>query len=254
MRRYVGAIGPVARRRPDEANEVGEAYHRWSNRKAEVASVRTTIRGKNLTVSDKDRAYIERKMQRLERMLDDRSEADVELRLEGNRKVDDSHIVDVTVSCPPYETVDETNSMSSAHYTTADKLVINLDQTLRTLFGRPLVTERSNPADPLQETDLPEKTREHTARLMRINHTGEVCAQALYQGQALTAHQESTRRSMARAAAEENDHLDWCESRVEELGGRLSLLNPFWYAGSFMLGAAAGIAGDRWSLGFVAET
>ncbi len=89
---------------------------------------------------------------------------------------------------------------------------------------------------------------------MRINHTGEVCAQALYQGQALTAHQESTRRSMARAAAEENDHLDWCESRVEELGGRLSLLNPFWYAGSFMLGAAAGIAGDRWSLGFVAET
>lgn len=144
--------------------------------------------------------------------------------------------------------------MSSAHYTTADKLVINLDQTLRTLFGRPLVTERSNPADPLQETDLPEKTREHTARLMRINHTGEVCAQALYQGQALTAHQESTRRSMARAAAEENDHLDWCESRVEELGGRLSLLNPFWYAGSFMLGAAAGIAGDRWSLGFVAET
>lgn len=144
--------------------------------------------------------------------------------------------------------------MSSAHYTAADKLVINLDQTLRTLFGRPLVTERSNPADPLQETDLSEKTREHTARLMRINHTGEVCAQALYQGQALTAHQESTRRSMARAAAEENDHLDWCESRVEELGGRLSLLNPFWYAGSFMLGAAAGIAGDRWSLGFVAET
>ncbi len=144
--------------------------------------------------------------------------------------------------------------MSSAHYTAADKLVINLDQTLRTLFGRPLVTERSNPATPLQETDLSEQTREHTARLMRINHTGEVCAQALYQGQALTAHHESTRRSMARAAAEENDHLDWCESRVEELGGRLSLLNPFWYAGSFMLGAAAGIAGDRWSLGFVAET
>ena len=144
--------------------------------------------------------------------------------------------------------------MSPDSYTTADKLVINLDQALRTLFGRPLVTERANPAAELEESDLPPQTRDHTARLMRINHTGEVCAQALYQGQALTARHESTRRSMARAAAEENDHLDWCESRVEELGGRLSLLNPIWYAGSFMLGAAAGIAGDRWSLGFVAET
>lgn len=144
--------------------------------------------------------------------------------------------------------------MRSSHYTAADKLVINLDQALRTLFGRPLITERENPASSLEDTELPEPTRDHTARLMRINHTGEVCAQALYQGQALTAHQESTRNSMARASAEENDHLDWCETRVEELGGRLSLLNPFWYAGSFVLGAAAGIAGDKWSLGFVAET
>jgi ubiquinone biosynthesis monooxygenase Coq7 len=155
------------------------------------------------------------------------------------------------MTVPPGE---EINTMGSTHYTAADKLVINLDQALRTLFGRPLVTERANPGAPLQEPDLSPQTRDHTARLMRINHTGEVCAQALYQGQALTAHEESTRRSMARAAAEENDHLDWCETRVEELGGRLSLLNPFWYAGSFMLGAAAGIAGDRWSLGFVAET
>ena len=144
--------------------------------------------------------------------------------------------------------------MNPSQYTTADRLVINLDQALRTLFGRPLVTERANPAARLPEAELPQQTRDHTARLMRINHTGEVCAQALYQGQALTARHESTRRSMARAAAEENDHLDWCESRVGELGGRLSLLNPLWYAGSFMLGAAAGIAGDRWSLGFVAET
>ncbi len=89
---------------------------------------------------------------------------------------------------------------------------------------------------------------------MRINHTGEVCAQALYQGQALTARKPEVRRSMERSAAEENDHLAWCEERVEELGGRLSLLNPFWYASSFALGAAAGLAGDKWSLGFVAET
>jgi len=89
---------------------------------------------------------------------------------------------------------------------------------------------------------------------MRINHTGEVCAQALYQGQALTARDPQTRAAMERSAAEENDHLDWCEQRVEELGGRLSLLNPVWYAGSFAIGAVAGAIGDKWSLGFVAET
>ena len=139
-------------------------------------------------------------------------------------------------------------------FTVADRLVINLDQALRTLFGRPLVTERSNPADECVESELPESRKDHVARLMRINHTGEVCAQALYQGQALTARKEEVRRSMERSAAEENDHLDWCEQRVEELGGRLSILNPLWYAGSFALGAAAGLAGDKWSLGFVAET
>lgn len=132
--------------------------------------------------------------------------------------------------------------------------MINLDQALRTLFGRPLVTERSNPAEECVESELPESRKDHVARLMRINHTGEVCAQALYQGQALTARREDVRRSMERSAAEENDHLDWCEQRVEELGGRLSILNPLWYAGSFALGAAAGLAGDKWSLGFVAET
>ncbi|WP_457668484.1 2-polyprenyl-3-methyl-6-methoxy-1,4-benzoquinone monooxygenase [Thiolapillus sp.] len=140
------------------------------------------------------------------------------------------------------------------NFTAADRLVINLDQALRTLFGRPLVTERSNPADECAESELPESRKDHIARLMRINHTGEVCAQALYQGQALTARKEEVRRSMERAAAEENDHLDWCEQRVEELGGRLSILNPLWYAGSFSLGAVAGLAGDKWSLGFVAET
>jgi len=144
--------------------------------------------------------------------------------------------------------------MSDRTLSSADRLVVNLDQALRTLFGRPKVTERSNPADAQTETELDEAQRDHIARLMRINHTGEVCAQALYQGQALTARDPVVRKSMERSAAEENDHLDWCEQRVDELGGRLSLLNPLWYAGSFAIGAAAGLAGDKWSLGFVAET
>ncbi len=138
--------------------------------------------------------------------------------------------------------------------TSADRLILNFDQALRTLFGRPLVTERPNPAEACAHSELPEEERDHVMRLMRINHTGEVCAQALYQGQALTARRPEVRHAMERSAREENDHLAWCEERVEELGGRLSLLNPFWYAGSFALGAAAGLAGDKWSLGFVAET
>ena len=144
--------------------------------------------------------------------------------------------------------------MQSREYSAADNLMMNLDQAMRTLFGRPKVTERTNPAQDLPETELSVAERDHIARLMRINHTGEVCAQALYQGQSLTARDPVVRKSMERSAAEENDHLDWCEHRVAELGGRLSLLNPLWYAGSFAIGAAAGIAGDRWSLGFVAET
>jgi ubiquinone biosynthesis monooxygenase Coq7 len=104
------------------------------------------------------------------------------------------------------------------------------------------------------EPDLTDEQRRHVARLMRINHTGEVCAQALYQGQALTAKLPDTRKRMERSAKEENDHLAWCESRLEDLGDRKSLLNPLWYAGSFAMGAAAGLAGDKWSLGFVVET
>jgi ubiquinone biosynthesis monooxygenase Coq7 len=139
-------------------------------------------------------------------------------------------------------------------YSPADQLLMQLDHALRTVFGRPHVTERTDPAADRPEAELSAAQRDHLARLMRINHTGEVCAQALYQGQALTARLPEVRDSMARAAAEENDHLDWCERRVRELGGRLSLLNPLWYAGSFLIGAVAGVAGDRWSLGFVAET
>ena len=144
--------------------------------------------------------------------------------------------------------------MTGRHYSTVDHVLINLDQAVRTLFGRPAVTERANPAGPLPDAELSDAERDHIGRLMRINHTGEVCAQALYQGQALTARLADVRASMERAAAEENDHLDWCETRIRELGGRTSYLNPFWYGSSFVLGAAAGLAGDKWSLGFVAET
>jgi len=143
---------------------------------------------------------------------------------------------------------------ATRHYTPTDQLLMGIDQTLRTLFGHPKVTERSNPARDLPEADQSEQQKDHTARLMRINHTGEVCAQALYQGQALTAKLPEVRDSMERAAAEENDHLAWCDQRLQELENRKSLLNPFWYLGSLAMGAAAGVAGDKWSLGFVAET
>jgi ubiquinone biosynthesis monooxygenase Coq7 len=139
-------------------------------------------------------------------------------------------------------------------YSPFDKLIMQFDQAVQTVFGRPQVTERPDPASGLEESELTEAERDHTARLMRINHTGEVCAQALYQGQAVTAKDPAVRQNMERSAQEENDHLDWCERRIHELGGRTSLLNPLWYAGSFAIGAAAGIAGDKWSLGFVAET
>lgn len=144
--------------------------------------------------------------------------------------------------------------MQSRHYSPFDTLIINLDQAVRTLAGKPLVTERDNPANGYAETDLSEAERTESARLMRVNHAGEVAAQALYQGQALTARLDSTRSSMERAAREENDHLDWCAQRINELDNHTSLLNSLWYLGSFGIGAAAGAIGDKWSLGFVAET
>jgi ubiquinone biosynthesis monooxygenase Coq7 len=144
--------------------------------------------------------------------------------------------------------------MQTRHYNTFDQLIMNLDQAVRTLAGKPLVTERDNPANTQQETELTDAERTESARLMRINHAGEVAAQALYQGQALTARLETTRSSMEQAAREENDHLDWCEQRVKELDSHTSLLNPLWYLGSFGIGAVAGAIGDKWSLGFIAET
>lgn len=131
---------------------------------------------------------------------------------------------------------------------------MQFDQALRTVGGRPATTGREHPAAGTPESDLSDSEKRHVAGLMRINHSGEVAAQALYQGQALTARLPEVREAMEHAAAEENDHLDWCERRLHELGDRTSLLKPFWYAGSFAIGAVAGAIGDKWSLGFVAET
>lgn len=144
--------------------------------------------------------------------------------------------------------------MKPRTYSSLDQLAMNIDQALRTVFGRPQVTERDNPAKDCANIELDEDERQHVAGLMRINHVGEVCAQALYQGQALTAKLDHVRASMQRAAQEENDHLAWCEQRLDELHSHKSILNPFWYGASFAMGAAAGLAGDKWSLGFVAET
>lgn len=144
--------------------------------------------------------------------------------------------------------------MNARSYNPLDRLIMNFDQALRTLAGKPLITGRPNPADDCEENPLSETEKSESMRLMRVNHAGEVAAQALYQGQALTARLPTVRGRMERAAEEENDHLDWCEKRVTELGGHVSFLNPCWYLGSFAIGAAAGAIGDKWSLGFVAET
>jgi ubiquinone biosynthesis monooxygenase Coq7 len=135
-----------------------------------------------------------------------------------------------------------------------DQLIQQFDQALRTLVPGASAAQRPSPAQQLVEPELAEAERRSIAGLMRINHTGEVCAQALYQGQALTARLPDIRQSMEQAAREEVDHLVWCEQRLQELDSRPSLLNPAWYALSFGMGAAAGLAGDKWSLGFVAET
>lgn len=135
-----------------------------------------------------------------------------------------------------------------------DKLLVEADTVLRTVAGGGNRAGRPSPATGHREADLDERQRRHAAGLMRVNHTGEVCAQALYQGQALTARLEDVRDDMQTAAREEVDHLVWCEERLRQLGSRTSLLNPAFYGLSFTLGAIAGALGDRVSLGFVAAT
>ena len=140
------------------------------------------------------------------------------------------------------------------HYSAFDQFISQADHALRTVMGKPGITERANPSAGINESKMSSEERKRSAGLMRVNHAGEVSAQALYQGQALTARLEKVRTSMERAALEENDHLAWTEKRLEDLGDDKSLLNPIWYAGSFAIGAFAGAIGDKWSLGFVAET
>lgn len=134
-----------------------------------------------------------------------------------------------------------------------DRFIVAFDKGLRTLFA-PAQTLRAVPGDAIPDTALSEPERRDVASLMRVNHSGEICAQALYQGQALTARNAQAQVALEQAAREETEHLAWTERRIEELGGRKSVLNPFWYAGSFAIGAAAGLLGDRWNLGFLAET
>ncbi|PVZ66264.1 2-polyprenyl-3-methyl-6-methoxy-1,4-benzoquinone monooxygenase [Pelagibaculum spongiae] len=135
-----------------------------------------------------------------------------------------------------------------------DHLISQLDSALLTLKTKGATTARPNPAEDETCDDLTDQEQKHIAGLMRINHTGEICAQGLYQGQALTAKLPEVRAQMEQAAVEENDHLQWCKSRIEELDSHTSILNPAFYALSFGMGALAGKAGDKWSLGFVAET
>jgi ubiquinone biosynthesis monooxygenase Coq7 len=137
--------------------------------------------------------------------------------------------------------------------TPADRVVLEFDRALRAIAGV-TAPARETPAASLREAELTPAERAHAAALMRVNHAGEVCAQALYQGQALGARDAAAREALEQAALEEQDHLAWSAERIRELGGAPSLLNPLWYAGSLALGAAAGALGDRWSLAFLAET
>lgn len=134
-----------------------------------------------------------------------------------------------------------------------DRLIIGFDRALRTLCG-PAVSLRPVPGENLPNQELSAAEKRHAAALMRVNHSGEVCAQALYQGQALTARDDAARETLERAAQEETEHLAWTARRIDELGGRVSVLNPFFYAGSFAIGALSGLLGDKWNMGFLAET
>lgn len=134
-----------------------------------------------------------------------------------------------------------------------DKLIIEFDKALRTVFAD-APTRRVMPGESMAEAEMTDAERAHAAALMRVNHCGEICAQALYQGQALTSKNPEVRQAMEYAAWQETEHLNWTERRISELGGRTSVLNPLWYSGSLAIGILAGKFGDRWNLGFLAET
>ena len=144
--------------------------------------------------------------------------------------------------------------MQERHLTPLDRLLASANNALRTVAAPAGRAARPNPAEHILGPELDARQKSHAAGLMRVNHAGEVCAQALYQGHAAVARDKTVEAQMQRAADEEFDHLAWCEERIHELGEEVSKLSPFWYAGAFAIGAASGILGDKWSLGFIAET
>jgi len=151
-------------------------------------------------------------------------------------------------------TVRYTSIVSNRELSAIDRLLAGANDALRTIAapaGRPA---RDNPAGLIKEPKLSASQKSHAAGLMRVNHAGEVAAQALYKGHAAVARDTSIEQQMQEAAAEEFDHLAWCEQRIQELGEEPSRLSPVWYAGAFAIGAASGVLGDKWSLGFIAET
>ncbi len=139
-------------------------------------------------------------------------------------------------------------------YSKIDQICVGIDQALQTVFGKPATTGRAYPAAVQAESELTPIETKHAAGLMRVNHTGEVCAQALYHGQGLVSRRVDVKEKMQQAMVEEGDHLAWCQQRLTELGSHTSYLKPIWYGGSFMIGLTAGLIGDKWSLGFLAET
>ena len=144
--------------------------------------------------------------------------------------------------------------MPSRQLTPLDRMLMGVTNALRTVAAPSLPSARQNPAGDIKDGDLSRKQKAHIAGLMRVNHAGEVAAQGLYQGHAAMARDAKIEAQMQHAADEEFDHLAWCEQRLEELGAGTSRLSPFWYAGAFTIGAVSGVLGDRWSLGFIAET
>ena len=144
--------------------------------------------------------------------------------------------------------------MQQRRYSLLDQLCLGFDQALRAISDTTKTTGRPYPAQNETESPMTLAERKHSAGLMRVNHAGEVCAQALYHGQGLASRSPEIKKQMQEAADEEGDHLAWCRTRLFELGSHTSYLNPVWYVGSFVLGLSAGVVGDQWSLGFLAET
>lgn len=140
------------------------------------------------------------------------------------------------------------------HYSFFDKVCLGFDQAIRALTDNAKTTGAAYPAKHIADQPLDEQQRKQSAALMRINHAGEICAQALYHGQGFVSRSSEVQAKMEHAAIEEGDHLDWCKQRLNELNSHPSYLNPLWYAGSFCIGMIAGMVGDKWSLGFLAET